>query len=169
MDDEHRQRIIKAVENFSKKQISQDDLTPRKYSHPELKTQAEIIKWCRAQGISIDIVDAASAWERGSESYSRTHVRSGFSDAVGVMANGRAIYIEFKAPGKRCTLKEHQREFLIEKINNNAFACCTDSIDHIKNLLFKWKENIRLRYNENARKILIDDLHQKKEKELIFD
>lgn len=167
--DDVKQRIRNAVESFSRKQIDAGKTSCKTYSHPEREVQAEIIKWCRAQKISIDIVSAQNVWDHKTEGYTQQVVRSGFSDAVGVMENGRAIFLEFKAPGKRNTLKEHQREFLIEKIEHNAFACCTDSVEHLKNLLFKWKENIRLRYYENARKILIDDLHKKKEKPFSFD
>ena len=77
--------------------------------------------------------------------------------SLGCTPDGFCAAVEFKAPGKRGTLKPHQREFLIEKIKRGAFAVCVDSVECLE---FIWTQFDRLRRHdvESAKQLLFNNL-----------
>jgi hypothetical protein len=164
--------VKERIQNIIEAQCEKDakpKLVSKKKQFPERKVQHEIHKWAKVRGWSLDVVDASSAWNSATESYSKTFVQSGFPDSVGCMPTGRAVYIEFKAPGKRNNLKPHQREFLVNKINLNAFACCSDSVDHLSKLYASWLHLGKEFGPQNSKQLLLDDLPIKKENSLEWD
>lgn len=64
----------------------------------------------------------------------------GHSDIAGNDKHGRGVYIECKAPGKRATLKAHQREFLEKRISLGCFAACADSAEYVSELYHKFQQ-----------------------------
>jgi len=171
MIDDYKLRIKKAVEKFNENLLkeSQSLTETKKYDCPERKTQHEILKFARSLGWSLDVVDAKNVWDYKTESYSRHVVASGFSDLCGCNDFGHAIYIEVKAPKKRSTLRDHQREFLLTKINKNCFAVCSDGVEHLNKVYLTWLELFKNSEFEKARSFLIADLPCKKDKPFLFD
>ncbi len=74
-------------------------------------------------GFIFDVIES-STFNRQLGQHTEKVTRAGFSDLVGNDHEGRAMYIECKAPGKRNTLRPDQRIFLTEKINHGCFAIC---------------------------------------------
>jgi hypothetical protein len=89
---------------------------------------------------------------------------AGFADCVGVTPYfGVAAYIELKAPGRRSTLKPHQRDFLLGKISMGAFAVCIDSVELLSETYNEWLALRTEKYFDGAKQYLIGRLPKIKE------
>ena len=99
-----------------------------------------ILKACDNLGFSCDVVESKAVYSAQAGRYLNSQAVAGFPDIVGCDALGRALFIEVKASGKRSTLKEHQRRFLIEKIDKNAFAVCVDGPDLLLKFYREWHQ-----------------------------
>jgi len=122
--------IRKATEKYARKEKHRV-ARPHRHS-PEKVLEKEIMAYLISIGASVDVVEASNY---GTDFWKRPAIRAGFSDIVGNLQGGRALYLELKAPGRRNTLKDHQREFLIEKIKSGAFAACVDSVKLLSELV----------------------------------
>lgn len=133
-----RESTKKALEKFLTRESKPKRVT--KNGRPEFEFKKIAKAWLEANGFSINVVESKAVWSNAAGGYVRGQTDAGFSDIVGVTpVRGVACFIELKAPGKRGTLKPHQRDFLLEKINKHAFAICTDSIEHMKNTFQVWR------------------------------
>lgn len=114
-----------------------------KNDKPEFEFKKAAKRWLTANGFKCDVVESKAVWSKAAGDYLSGQARAGFSDLVGVTPYfGVACYIELKAPGKRSTLKPHQRDFLIGKIEAGAFGVCVDSVELLESLYSAWL-NIR--------------------------
>lgn len=139
MDDDLKKLLQSPLGKYSKKMAEKPKKkTRRKNKAPEKQVVKQICAWLKSSGFSYDIVEASSFDRTRKVMVHDTKVTAGFSDIVACDPYGFACYIEAKAPGKRSTLRDHQRQFLMNKIENNAFACVTDSVEHLNNLYFTW-------------------------------
>lgn len=90
-----------------------------------------IMPWLKSNGFSCHVIEAKAVYSQSIGRYMHSQAVPGMSDIVGNDADGIASYIEAKAPGRRSVIKdkrhEHQKAFLIDKINTNCFAVCVDS------------------------------------------
>lgn len=134
MTNDFKDRIKKAMEGYDKRQNPVP--TGRKNKKPEAVIEAEIYKHLNSIGWSIDFYESSTFGIN--PEYQDYKVRPGHSDLAGCMPNGTAAYIEVKNKGKRSTLSSTQREFLVEKINSNAFAVCADSLDYVLKSFEAW-------------------------------
>jgi hypothetical protein len=134
---------------------NQDKKPRRKNKTPEADLQKEIIINARKDGFEFYITDSSAKWNEEAQAYISDKFAEGMSDLTGDR-DGIACYVEVKAPGKRSTLKEHQREFLIEKINRGCFAMCADSYEDIVITWNKWRQK------GNYKQYLIDCLPKSK-------
>jgi hypothetical protein len=84
-------------------------------------------------------------------------LKAGYADVSGNTYDGLSIYIELKAPGKRSTLRDNQRDFLVKKIKSGCFAGVVDSVSCLETL---WNN-----YNDalDKKKALLDLLPPEKE------
>lgn len=103
----------------------------RKNKTPERDVQKLVMSWLKANGFSCNVVESKAVWSQKAGRYLKGQTEAGVSDIFGSTPNGLACFIELKAPGKRATLKEHQRQFLKSKIEVGAFAICTDSVEYL--------------------------------------
>ncbi len=85
--------------------------------------------WLKANSFSCHAIEAKAVYSFEAGRYMSGQTAPGVADIFGCSAEGVAVFIELKAPGRRCTLKEHQRAFLIAKINAGAFGVCVDSVE----------------------------------------
>lgn len=125
MSEEHKKRVRAAMERHHQKLLPKPARAPS--TNPERAFAHQLLKHLRANGFSMDIVDSSTFNKQAGYHTQSVHT-VGFSDLVGCCLEGRAIYIEVKAPGKRNTLRPAQRVFLTAKINSNAFAIVCDSL-----------------------------------------
>jgi hypothetical protein len=137
-------------------------LKPRRKSKnasPENDFKAEIVNWLESQNFLINVVESKAVYSVSAGRYLRGQTEAGFSDLVGVTPyRGVACFIELKAPGKRTTLREAQRAFLISKINHQAFAVCVDSIDSFRTVYVAWLDLIQKERIMEAKNLLLKHL-----------
>jgi hypothetical protein len=129
---DYKQRIMSAMTKHHERQLK----VKRKNNAPEKAVEFYVMTWCLEQGWSLDVVEARGADQNP---FGTITVRRGFSDLCGCDDDGHAVYVELKAPGKLSTLREHQRDFLIEKIKHNAFAVCVDSPELLEEYYTSWR------------------------------
>jgi len=138
MSDEIKNRIIKSIAKYQEKQIPK---APRAKPNgkPEEKVVKEILAYFRGLGFSLNVVEAKASFSETAQAYRSSTVKAGFADLVGNSPMGLATYIEVKSKGRRSTLREDQRIFLIDKIKTNSFAICADSVQYCQDIISKFK------------------------------
>lgn len=148
--------VREALEAYSKAQFKKNKPRDKKkkYKKPEQEMVDKILKWCRSQGMDLNVIESSG----GSNKYGAVTVKAGYSDISGNDKNGYAVYIEAKAKDRRCTLKGHQYEFLKRKINSGAFAMVIDNVEHLANYYFTWLMHKENNQHDRAKKYLIDNL-----------
>lgn len=151
-----------ALMRFYKKQLK-PKRTKQKNSKPEFEFKKVAKRWLEDTGFSINVVESKAVWNHNAGGFIRGQTDAGFSDIVGVTpVRGVACYIELKAPGKRSTLKPHQFDFLVGKIDKFAFAICTDSLAHMEPLYNAWANLYSLGMYMEAKNLLLKDLPVKR-------
>lgn len=164
MDDKNKAGIKAAIEKYIQKNDPTANKPKRKNNTPELDFIAnELRPYLISQNIDYDVIEAKSTFSEATMTYTSQAVVPGYPDISGNFSNGLAVYIEVKAPGKRRTLRPDQREFLIRKINSNAFASVTDSVEHLDDLIKRFK------ISKDRKELLLKDLPKPSKKELERD
>lgn len=131
----------------------------KKNAKPEFEFKKIAKAWLEKAGFSINVVESKAVWSEAAGRYLSGQTDAGFSDIVGVTPmRGVACFIELKAPGKRASLKDHQREFLIRKIDRMAFAVVTDSIEHLDSRYAAWEHLYDMGMFMEAKNFLLKDL-----------
>lgn len=142
----HRDSTKKALNRyFEKLAKEQKPKAPRrKNKAPEKVVVGQLCAWMSEQGWSYDIAEA-STYDRITRRHSEGRLPAGFSDVVAaapLVGVAVAAYIEAKAPSRRSTLKPHQRDFLIRKIEAGSFAVVVDSAQLLEKFWLEYKEAV---------------------------
>lgn len=132
----YKKRVQTAIENFSKKAYSKP--RSKKNERPEAVVVLDVLNFFQTHGCSVERVESKAVFSRSAGRYLRGQTTPGFSDIAGVMPNGRALYIECKAPGRINTLRPEQLLFLIQKAKLNAFVAVVDSVHRLQSLIDSW-------------------------------
>lgn len=126
-DEETKKKLMNSIAKFCKKNDPRRD--KRKNLAPEKEFVKKLVVHLKLKGFFVSVVEAKAVFNEKAGRYMTSQVSSdGFCDIVGNDPNGRAVFIEAKAEGKKSTLRENQHKFLLEKIESNCFAACIDSI-----------------------------------------
>jgi hypothetical protein len=133
---DHKDRIKKAVEAFTEKHRPKAGPS-RHNASPEKDLEKIILEWMRKNGFHVNVVESKATFSHTQQRFISNSVKSGFADIVGNHNSGIAVFVELKAPGRRSTLRENQREFLLSKIETGCFAVCVDSVEM---LCAQWDE-----------------------------
>lgn len=145
---------------------------PRKNEKPEFEFKKVMVKWLSDNGWECDVVESKAVYNFAAGRYDHGQAEAGFSDIVGVVPwAGVGAFIELKAPGKRSTLKPHQRDFLLRKIKKGAFGVCVDSIEILSDTYKCWLALRKEGMNRESIVFLIECLPKIKEVDdtLTFD
>ncbi len=136
-----------ALNRYYEKQARELSRVKRTNQKPEFQFRYHIaVPWFRVNGFDVDVVESKAVYSHAAGRFLEGQAEAGFSDIVGVTSYfGVGVWCELKAPGKRSTLKPHQRDFLLSKINKYAFALCADSIHGPNGIETVYKEWMRLR------------------------
>lgn len=137
-DSERDERIKGAIGKYLKRQ---DPREHRRNNSPEADLIKEALMWLRDMGWNLDVVESKATFSQELQKWIQQTVRAGFSDTVGSDPFGHAAYIEWKAPGKRSTLRQNQYEFLKEKIERKCFAIVADSKRYVVDVYRQWKNH----------------------------
>lgn len=154
-----------ALLNHHKKQLKQIKKRSKKNNKPEKIVEKDVMHWLKTMGFDCNVVESKAVYSQKAGIYLHSQTDPGFSDIAGNNDNGLSVYIELKAKDRRSTLKEHQRQFLIRKINTNCFAVCVDSAERLENFYKKWGDILIRHGRLKAQKYLINILPVKKSKD----
>lgn len=126
----HNMSAKNALFKHHEKQLRKITKKPnRKNAKPEKAVQNAVVDYCAGRNIHLFIVDSSAVYSHGAGRYLRGKADPGFPDATGFNNDGRALYVEFKAPGRRSTIRIGQYEFLRRAILNDCFAVVCDSLE----------------------------------------
>ena len=151
---------LRALKIYSEKQIkSTKKRKKRKGPSPEKLVEKQVMNWLNDNGFSCNVIEAKAVFNVHSGRYLRGQTDAGFPDIAGCTPQGLGCFIELKAKGKRSTLKEHQRAFLVDKINKGAFSVCVDSVDCLRDIV----NRIKICKTKNERvELLLNHLPKKR-------
>jgi hypothetical protein len=151
---------MRALLSYNKKQIKKSVKKKKKRTGvtPEKMVEKDVMHWLSTNGFSCNVVESKAVYSAQSGRYLRGQTDAGFPDICGCSPNGLGVFIELKAKGRRSTLKDHQRAFLIDKINRGAFAVCVDSVDCLRDISLKFKHSD----HEARKELLLNHLPVKK-------
>lgn len=134
---EFKKRIQTAIDNFSKKSLKKS--RSKKNSKPEKEFVKKLLQHLRNRGFSVNVVESKAVYNPKIGRYLSSQAIPGHSDISGCDPDGIAVFIECKAKGRRSTLKLNQYQFLMDKIEKNAFAVCVDSIEFFDEVYEEFK------------------------------
>ncbi len=106
----------------------------------------------------MQILEAKATFDPKIGRWRQQAMKQGTLDCIGSTNEGIGAYIEFKAPGALSTLRPAQRDFILEKINANAFSCVTDSPQRLELIYNRWLYYRRKNDLERAKGVLINAL-----------
>lgn len=126
-----------ALDKYFQKQIPK--LTSKRRNlKPEKEVERACMPWMRAQGWDVQIYEAKNTYDPRRQQWSSKSMQAGTVDCQGLMPNGIFVAIEFKAHGKLRTFNrarnQRQKDYIIQKIGSNAFACVTDSLPLLQSI-----------------------------------
>jgi hypothetical protein len=137
---DYKSGVENALKAFDKKHLKLLSGPKRRNGKPEKDlTELPCLSWMREQGWSVNIFESKATFNPKSGKWLQQSMLKGTVDCIGTDSLGHAVFIEFKAPGKLSTLRVHQQQFIIEKINAGAFAVAVDELDLLKNFYWKWR------------------------------
>lgn len=163
MDEERKNRIKNAIKSFTQKNQPRLNIPRRTNEKPEKEFEQVALAWLRANGFHVNVVESKATFNPQLGRYVNQSVKGGFADIVGNHQSGLAVFIELKAPGRRSTLRDNQREFLLSKIQTGCFAVCVDSLMLLQNQFERFMLHHRRGQYQLAKDFLIAALPIKKE------
>jgi len=141
---DYKKRVEEAMLKFHKKDLKEiEKLSGKKKRNkkPEKEVESSCLEWMRAQGWVVQVIESKATLSNGV--WRNQAVKAGNADCQGVMPDGVAIYVEFKAPGKLKTFwnerNQRQQDFITERINMFAFSCVVDSVELLSDIYRAWK------------------------------
>jgi hypothetical protein len=134
--DDLKARVQKAIGGWHDRQKPKQPT--RKNQKPEKELEKTVMAWLKLHGFHCTVVEAKSTFNPVARRYISQSVKAGTVDVIGNDSEGRAVFIELKAPGRRSTLSEKQRDFLELKISQMCFAVCIDSVEMLAETYSHW-------------------------------
>jgi hypothetical protein len=157
----------KALESYYRrdaKAVGPKTRRSRRNEKPEFEFKKTLRKHIENLGFCVETVESKAVYSKAAGRYLEGQANAGFSDTCGVTPYfGVAFFCELKAPGRRSTLKVHQRDFLLEKIEMGAFACCVDSTALFDELWTEWLSLRKEGYFQASKEMLAGRLPKIKE------
>lgn len=184
MESDHKKRVADALHRYFEKEDRKYGGTPaskprqKRNEKPEKLVEKACLDWMRKQNWLVEIYEAKSTFSESRQRWVGASMKAGTSDCMGSLPNGIGVAIEFKAPGKLSTFNSEkrtlQRNFIVNRINSNNFACVVDSVDRLQLIYQTWRDLRESNSDLNAsREYLISMLPKKKktglESDLLFD
>jgi hypothetical protein len=149
--EDYKERVRKAAEAASAKALKEYAAPTRHNGKPEKEVEKSCLVLMRSWGWSVQIIESKATYNPVHGRWISQSAKQGTPDCLGVTNTGVAVAVEFKAPGKLSTLRENQRDFLIERIKQYSFAVVVDSPELLKEIRKAW-EFLRSHGNMDASK-----------------
>lgn len=131
-----------ALNKFYRKQMAAQERAQgprRKNTRPEFEVKKAVLAWLKENGFSCHAIEAKAVYSYEAGRYLSGQTVPGVADIFGSTPDGIACFIELKAKGRKSTLKPHQYEFLVAKIEVGAFAVCVDSVQCLAQVSEQWR------------------------------
>jgi hypothetical protein len=156
--------VKKALDSYFRSQARKaTPRTPRgKNKQPEKEVVLALMAYLKGSGFSCHVVEAKAVFSQRAGRYLRSQADPGMSDILGATPQGVGCFIEVKAPGRRRTLRENQREFLLGKIQIGAFAVCVESVEEFVESYRKWSNLVKSGASVEAKSFLMNCLPKSK-------
>lgn len=122
----------KALYRYIEKSTPKKSRTKKRNAKPEKQVEKQVLTYLNKNGFSVHVIESKAVFNKAAGRYLKGQTDPGMTDIIGCTPKGIAVFVELKAAGKRSTLAEHQRDFLINKINMGCFACVVDGVDSVK-------------------------------------
>lgn len=136
---DHKKRVSGAMNRYLEKESKKLEPRPKRNNQkPEKAVVESCMFWLKQKGFDVHVVESKAVFNPKAGRYLSSQLVPGFSDICGNDSNGRAVFIECKAPGRRSTLREVQFKFLSNKIHSSAFAVVVDSHELLETYYSKW-------------------------------
>jgi hypothetical protein len=137
----YKDSIKSAIHRYLEKQDKLSAGPTRKNAKPEKETEKQVLAWCKSQGWSVSIVESKAVFSPRAGRFVHGQAKAGFADIVGLTDQGVFVAIELKAKGRRSTLREAQRRYLVDVIGKHGFAVCVDSQENLSKTYLRWIEH----------------------------
>jgi len=142
LNDDRKKNIINACAEYEKRQKAKTKKAEarKRYGSPEADFVVEFLTFIKKypKHFSLNVIEAKGVYDIDAGRYGTGQVSPGYPDISGNNADGIAMYLEAKAPGKRGNLSAGQYMFLKNKAEMNCFAICFDSINYFKKTYKTW-------------------------------
>ncbi len=158
---DYKHRVKAAIEKYHLRQEKPQQSTKRKNDKPEVEVQKLCLEWMRSCGFDVNVIESKAVFNPSLGRYLNSQASPGMSDCIGNDKDGIAVYVEFKAPGRRSTLRENQLDFLKRKINLKCFSVVVSSHIELQEFYQKWL-SLRAQDSNLAQQYLLDILPKKK-------
>jgi hypothetical protein len=162
----YKKNVENAISNFLKKQEPKQN-SSQKNQKPEKEVEALVQSRLKELGFFSFVVESKAVFSPEAGRFLGSRVKAGTADILAVSPSGLFCALELKAPGRASTLRDNQRQFLLNAIDKNAFACVVDSVERF-DYLWKTFNDLPLRFRKE---LLINALPKKrapKDKEELF-
>lgn len=136
---DYKARVQKAIFNFQQKLDKKQKGPTRRNAHPEKDVQDACLKLMRSWGWAVEIYEAKANYDPRRGRWIQQSMKQGTVDCMGVTNEGVAVAVEFKAKGRLSTLRYNQREFLVNRIQQFAFAAVVDSPEILEKHRKHWE------------------------------
>ena len=156
-----RKSTQQAIENYIKRQ-EKKDAPKRKNAKPEKTVEKDVMAYMKTIGLDMEVIEAKATYSEKTGRYTSKAIAPGYTDSSGNTPDGIAVFVEFKAPFRRNTLRDNQRKFIERKIEMNCFAAVVDSTHCFAQTYRTWKTYRNRGMLDEARDYLISQLPKKR-------
>lgn len=167
-DKDFKARVKTAIDNYIIKQDKKTSGPKRRNEKPEKLVEHACLEWMRNKGWSVQIIESKSTFDPKRQRYISQTTKAGTCDCFGVTDDGYAVFVEFKAQGKRNTFaldkNFRQAEYLTSKIRTGAFACVVDSPQLLEETYTNWVNLKSLEGLKPAIEFLLNQLPRQNKK-----
>lgn len=138
---EYKERARRALEKHHES-LLKSSAPKRKNQKPEKVVQVACVDWMRIKGWDVQIYEAKATFDPRRQVWRNQAMRAGVSDCMGLDSLGSAVFVEFKAPGRRSSFNSpknfKQKRFLVEKIARGAFGVVVDDVRELERIYLRW-------------------------------
>ena len=131
---------MRAMQSYHDRQ-SKTQIITRKNKKPEKEVERQCMDWMRLRGWSVQVIESKATYNPEIGVYRNQSAKAGTADCIGCTNDGIFVAVEFKAKGRKSTLRPQQYKFLVEKIEHNAFAVCVESADELAHYYELWVQH----------------------------
>lgn len=153
-----KQDVIGAIERYIARQTKTKSSSRKNRSPEKELVRTELMPWLRSKGFYCHVVESKATYNESLGRYLTSQTTVGMPDIIGCDSKGLSVFVEAKAKGRLSTLRDMQREFLVEVIQRGGFGVVVDSRERLEELYSAFSSLP----SDLAKQYLLDQLPKKK-------